>query len=418
MGAQSIRDDHRLALSLLRNLKIVAVEANTQGPGLVYLRGRSRLTTEISRMRLRRPFDYNVAVSMQRGGPSRLLRKARQRAARSQTVAPGLGQRLSDLLSAEEVAYLSDRSGYSFWETSVDADAVLDWAASNLIRGGHQLLEPQGGMSGVIDALATAARSSGVEIFTGHPVRSLTYDAAGMPELGFGPLRPPLSADSVILALPRLPVSGMEGFGRLEPVLRLVAAVEPWPVVTSAILYPDCWWTLAGIRSGIATTDSPLGLLRHFGAEAVRDGHRMGALAMFADGAKGTFWREGISDLAQGEWLPSGHPAREKIERMVEMIYMPKLGHSPPPVGEVMIHDWMAPPFGAAFHLWATGTDPAEAAVSALKPISDAAIHICGEAWSPRQAWMEGALETVEQLLGRHFNVPPPLTKHPSCSGL
>jgi hypothetical protein len=44
---------------------------------------------------------------------------------------------------------------------------------------------------------------------------------------------------------------------------------------------------------------------------------------------------------------------------------------------------------------------------AALRPFPDRAFHICGEAWSPRQGWIEGALETVDAVLERSFEIAP-----------
>jgi monoamine oxidase len=406
LGAQSIRDDHGLLLRLLRHLDVSTTGVQDESQGLVHLRGRTRSLGEIRKARWRRPFAYDVAVGLQRGGPARLLRTARQRSANVKAPAMSLGQRLSQSLSAEEMAYLSDRSGYAFWTAPVDAEAALDWAAQNLFRGARQLFELPGGMSGLVYALAVAVRGLGVEIITGCPLLGLDYQDGGAVMLAFGPGRQPVRARKVILALPKAAIGEIDGFNRIGTVQALLGAVDAWPVVTSAILYPDCWWTPIGFRSSVAVTDLPLGVVRHFGAEDWRNHQGMGALAMFADGARGAFWRETFAPLPNGEWLAPGHPATAEIQRMVAVMYGQKLGREPPAPVKVMIRDWMAAPFGGAFHLWAAGSKPEEAAKLALQPVADTPIHICGEAWSFRQAWIEGALETAESVLCRHFQLP------------
>lgn len=405
LGAQSIRDDHHLLIRLLQDLGIaMRAEQKDDGAGLVHLRGRTRSHAEIGKARLRRPFAYDVTVGLQRGGPGRLLRKAQRKAADFEGLAGELGPRLSQLLSPQEIAYLADRSGYDFWTSPVNADAVLGWAEHSLFKGSHQMFDIPSGMSCVTDALAAAARDKGVDIATDCPLLDLTIDAAGSVTLGFGGRRPPVRAGSVILALPKIAIAGLGGFNRLDTVRALLAAVDAWPVVTSTILYPDCWWTHAGFRTAIAVTDLPLGMVRHFGAED-RSQHRgMGALAMFADGERSAFWRG--RSLPDGTWLASDDPAMAEIHRMVETVYRPKLRRAPPLPLKAMIRDWAAAPFGGAFHLWAAGSKPDEAGPLALRPVADAPIHVCGEAWSPRQAWIEGALETAESVLHRYFQVP------------
>jgi monoamine oxidase len=404
LGAQSVRNDHHLLIRLLRELCIDTAPEQGDGAGLAHLRGRTRSLAEIRKARWRRPFAYDVAVRLQRGGGGRLLREARKRSAGAAGLATDLGPRLSQLLSAEEISYLSDRSGYDFWTTQANAEAVLGWAEQNLFKGAHQLFDIPSGMSSLVYALAAAARGRGVEIVTDCRLTGLECDANGSVTLGFGAGPQPVRAASVILALPKAGISGIDGFNRLGTVRALLAAVDAWPVVTSAILYPDCWWTPIGFRTAIAVTDLPLGMIRHFGAEGWRGHDGMGALAMFANGERSTFWRE--RSLPDGEWLAPDHPAMAEIRRMVETVYGPKLGRAPPVPLKAMIRDWTAAPFGGGFHLWAAGSRPGEAGALALQPVADGPVHICGEAWSPRQAWIEGALETAESMLCRHFQLP------------
>lgn len=404
LGAQSVRDDHHLLIRLLRQLRIDTVPEQGDDAGLAHLRGRTRSLAEIRKARWRRPFAYDVTVRLQRGDPGKLLRTARKRSADVARLAADLGPRLSHLLSAEEIAYLSDRSGYGFWTAHANAEAALGWAENDLFKGTHQLFDIPSGMSSLVDALAAAARGRGVEIVTDCPLAGLKCDADGSVTLGFGGGRQPVRATSVILALPKAGIGGIDGFNRLGTVRALLAAVDAWPVVTSAILYADCWWTRTGLRTAIAVTDLPLGMIRHFGAEHWREPHGMGALAMFANGERSAFWRD--MSLPDGEWLAPDHPAMAEIHRMVEAVYGPKLGRAPPHPLKAMIRDWTADPFGGGFHLWAAGSKPGEAGALALQPVADAPVHICGEAWSPRQAWIEGALETTESMLCRHFQLP------------
>jgi monoamine oxidase len=42
------------------------------------------------------------------------------------------------------------------------------------------------------------------------------------------------------------------------------------------------------------------------------------------------------------------------------------------------------------------------------RPVQDEAIHICGEAYSNYQGWVEGALQTAELMLEEHFHLPRP----------
>ena len=41
-------------------------------------------------------------------------------------------------------------------------------------------------------------------------------------------------------------------------------------------------------------------------------------------------------------------------------------------------------------------------------PISGTNLYSCGEAWSTHQGWVEGALETSDNILERDFGLPAP----------
>jgi lysine 2-monooxygenase len=42
------------------------------------------------------------------------------------------------------------------------------------------------------------------------------------------------------------------------------------------------------------------------------------------------------------------------------------------------------------------------------KPLADANLYVCGEAWSTSQGWVEGALNTSERVLQDHLGLPRP----------
>ena len=50
-------------------------------------------------------------------------------------------------------------------------------------------------------------------------------------------------------------------------------------------------------------------------------------------------------------------------------------------------------------HFWKTGYDLNETSEEIIKPYNDKEIYICGEAYSKKQGWIEGALETCYQVL-------------------
>jgi hypothetical protein len=67
------------------------------------------------------------------------------------------------------------------------------------------------------------------------------------------------------------------------------------------------------------------------------------------------------------------------------------------------IHDWSKPPFGGAAHAWRPGVNSVEAGrrllAFGLRGRPDVRnVHVCGEAYSDFQGFIEGALHSAEQV--------------------
>ncbi len=63
-----------------------------------------------------------------------------------------------------------------------------------------------------------------------------------------------------------------------------------------------------------------------------------------------------------------------------------------------------AHPWTSGCTYWLPGSyDPEQKSREALKPFSDWNLFCCGESFSLRQAWMEGALEHADLLLSTYF---------------
>jgi hypothetical protein len=91
-----------------------------------------------------------------------------------------------------------------------------------------------------------------------------------------------------------------------------------------------------------------------------------------------------------------------ELHRQVGKIFKPKMKTLPSPCGAITQH-WSENGAGAAFYLWAAGSHPEISMNSAFCPFEGQKLHICGEAWSMRQGWIEGALETADLVISRHF---------------
>jgi hypothetical protein len=70
-------------------------------------------------------------------------------------------------------------------------------------------------------------------------------------------------------------------------------------------------------------------------------------------------------------------------------------------------HTWNEDPYGGGWHEWKAEYRLDQVMWRMLKPVASEDIHICGEAYSYGQGWVEGSLTTAEQMLETHFGLEP-----------
>ncbi len=69
--------------------------------------------------------------------------------------------------------------------------------------------------------------------------------------------------------------------------------------------------------------------------------------------------------------------------------------------------DWGEDPYGGGANFWHVGVDSVTAAKQIVQPF-DMELYVCGECWSHAQGWVEGALQTCEDMLQCHLNLGEP----------
>ena len=75
-------------------------------------------------------------------------------------------------------------------------------------------------------------------------------------------------------------------------------------------------------------------------------------------------------------------------------------------VREAMYQNWKEDPFGGGYHFWYSGYDLEAVMYTVRKPWLDRDIFIVGEAFSSLTGWVEGALQTTEQMLIEQYGLP------------
>jgi monoamine oxidase len=100
-------------------------------------------------------------------------------------------------------------------------------------------------------------------------------------------------------------------------------------------------------------------------------------------------------------------PAAMVREAMAQVRELHGNAHIPDPY-ITHFKNWTEDPFGAGYHAWKAGVNVAEVMRYMRRPEPAEAIHICGEAYSDQQGWVEGALCVAERMLQEHFALACP----------
>lgn len=238
-----------------------------------------------------------------------------------------------------------------------------------------------------------------------------------------------VDAERVVLALPRRSIELIR-WNRLERDDALRGDLEA--VISQAAFkmflgYPYPWWRSLGLEAGRTITDMPIRQTYYFQTESEMEGgnpenHNSLLMVSYNDLGSVPFWKA----LEAGEPFTGtpGSPAndfvhgqavrphafqisRDMVNAAQEQVTeVHGLRFVPEPYTAVY-HDWGDDPYGAGWHAWKAGREFWEI-MPRLRGIEGENVHICGEAYSIGQGWVEGALQTAELMLKEHFGLSRP----------
>lgn len=217
-------------------------------------------------------------------------------------------------------------------------------------------------------------------------------------------------AKHVVLALPRCPLM------QLRPQLpehigELVDSVIPIPLVKCFFVNENPWWNeFTPLQTRASSTPA-----REIHYTFRKDGNcKRGIVMVYCDPPSMHYWTPFVQQqehlkaelnldkrLVEGylQYLRSNPDNTDvrKIEAEAELISC------------FGIRDWSREPFEAGCHIWKAGvrTEEAIKELTAFSlqgsPLSNKNIHICGEAYSDFQGFIEGGLRTALQVI-KHIN--------------
>jgi monoamine oxidase len=324
----------------------------------------------------------------------------------------GLWNLLRGLVSPEAFRLMSDagsfRPQFENWNAAEALpDLCADWPQGSRyerLRDGYEALAT---------ALAAAVRGGGGVIEVGHRLRAIERTEGKEAPLALtfetGGARPTtIVAKQVVLALPQSGLSKLAPHTPLADDRRFTDAlstVDAIPLFHLLLAYERPWWEELGIAFGRSATDLPIQACFYFGTDPNR---RSLAMIGYSSAEAISFWdgylsprRDDTDEPAPRE--PPPEMARE-VTRQLSMLH----GIDVPDPYWARLIDWRGEPFGGASHRWAVGARSWEVIPYMREPLPDLGLHVCGEAWSDCQGWVEGSLRSSERVVQDKLGIRPP----------
>jgi hypothetical protein len=278
--------------------------------------------------------------------------------------------------------------------------------------------------------LADMTIEEGGQILFNKKLRKVTESAPGL-RLTFDD-ETAVDAHKVILAMPRRSLELLDAEGPLfgphnERVRALIESVDPIGLFKIFICYRHPWWEEAGVSKGRSLTDLPIRMSYYWGVEGKQEGAdpkntNAVMLASYDDEQNTQFWagyrnngadkmypNEGDVPDERWQWHRAPHGMVEEAHR--QLMELHDVRYAPAPYAAAY-RDWSEDPFGGAVHLWKIHEKSWEVSGCIIKPDDKHEVYICGEAYSLKQTWVEGALETAEAVLQRKLGLPKPDWMH------
>jgi hypothetical protein len=277
--------------------------------------------------------------------------------------------------------------------------------------------------------------------------------------------RPSVTARAIVLAMPRRSIELLDREGPvLDPaqaphVPHLLNSVRPIPLYKLFLAYEYPWWNAVAVQpsrplQGRSLADTPARQVYYWPVDpgASTPATTGAALLMaYNDATNVDFW-EGLSgvpcegphathngvaarhfrkirprvrtfersgrlaaaangsasfDRPRKNWDAHRAPHQMVMEMHRQIAQMHDVQDAPAPVDAAYM-DWSVDPFGGGVHFWNRGYKSWEVLEQMTKPVTDFPCYVCGEAYSTNQTWVEGALQTAEIVLQKHFGLAKP----------
>jgi monoamine oxidase len=309
-----------------------------------------------------------------------------------------LDDAVATILSPEGHRFATDAFGYDSGIRPHNAADAIQYVMGSGYPSGKARV-PVDGMDRIPRELATRFEGNGGTVRLGRDAERVEVKMGeGSVLLSFAD-GSGVRARRLVLALP---IPALEALAEASPVIngptwqRLYRSIEGFPATKLYSWYDRPWWRDGGdAPTGLrTTTDLPNRKMFYFDEAPDRPAAILAAftdhrhnepIVALADGrSEGAPASQGLLDAVRG-WLAAAHPGAA----------VPAL-----PAGSAFQH-WGADRREVGWHFWRAGANSDDMIDLATQPDPSLPIHVCGEVFSRRGAWVEGALETADAVARR-----------------
>jgi monoamine oxidase len=226
---------------------------------------------------------------------------------------------------------------------------------------------------------------------------------------------------NVILALPKVALERIQWkHFQKDTIKQYLDSVLVQPAIKIGLEYEYAWWKALNLFRGRSISDLPLRQTYYFtdledlnqeNPFEIRQGKHALMIASYSDIESVPFWQglesvpfrhssEGSDDEDLFEGSKHGYRASKLMVREAHNQVMRIHGqHELPQPCAAAYYDWGDPPFGGGWHFWKAGYRYDKIIHKIRQPVPSENVFICGEAYSMKQGWAEGALQTAEDLV-------------------
>jgi monoamine oxidase len=234
-------------------------------------------------------------------------------------------------------------------------------------------------------------------------------------------------ADRLVLAMPRRSLELLDqdnflfqtGSGDPTKLARTLPATIMEPSLKILMGFAGPWWRADfGATAGESITDLPIRQCYYFGTDATDT--RSLLLAGYTDMDPVRFWEpldgeqrfvpqpvDGLSAADLQSVSSPTAPSAMVAEAMRQVRELHGRSDIPDPF-VAWYRDWSDDPFGGGYHAWQPGVSVRDVMQYMRRPDPAEAVHVCGEAYSDQQGWVEGALCVAERMLQEHLGLKWP----------